>query len=263
MTEITLETPTRRRKRSDVVADQIKCWVMDERFGPGHKLPQEKELSHIFGVSKGTMREALKSLEVQGLITVRTGPGGGATLTEVTGDKASALLANYFYSRNLSLENIYAVRKLIEPQLADAVTGHLDEADIHRLEQCIDFCSCEPFDGSARHEQRIAELDFHDVLADACPNPVLAFYCRFINTLLKNMAVCRKIYQTPQHELGLQAHVYHRQLVDAFREGDRRLARQAMYEHMVAAESILLDHQTIVERRFLLDDGVEREASLI
>jgi DNA-binding transcriptional MocR family regulator len=71
--------PLRSQKRGDLVVEEIKRWIAERRLGPGDKLPKEDELQTLFGVSKGTAREALKSLEVQGLVTVSTGPAGGAT----------------------------------------------------------------------------------------------------------------------------------------------------------------------------------------
>jgi hypothetical protein len=75
--------PLRSQKRGDLVVEEIKRWIAERRLGPGDKLPKEDELQTLFGVSKGTAREALKSLEVQGLVTVSTGPAGGATIGEV------------------------------------------------------------------------------------------------------------------------------------------------------------------------------------
>jgi len=65
------------------MVEDIKRWIAERRLGPGDKLPKEDELQALFGVSKGTAREALKSLEVQGLVTLKTGPAGGATIGEV------------------------------------------------------------------------------------------------------------------------------------------------------------------------------------
>jgi len=60
----------RTAKRGDLMVEEIKRWIVERRIGPGDKLPKEGELQTLFGVSKGTAREALKSLEVQGLVTV-------------------------------------------------------------------------------------------------------------------------------------------------------------------------------------------------
>ena len=54
-------------KRGDVMVEEIKAWIAERRIAPGDRLPKESELQSLFGVSKGTAREALKSLEVQGL----------------------------------------------------------------------------------------------------------------------------------------------------------------------------------------------------
>ena len=75
-------------KRGDVMVDEIKAWIAERRLTPGDRLPKESELQALFGVSKGTAREALKSLEVQGLVKVTTGPSGGATVGEVPIEKA-------------------------------------------------------------------------------------------------------------------------------------------------------------------------------
>ena len=64
-------------KRGDVIADQIKQWIVKHNLRPGDRLPSEKVLTETFEVGKASVREALKSLEVQGLIRTSTGPTGG------------------------------------------------------------------------------------------------------------------------------------------------------------------------------------------
>ena len=78
-------------KRGDLMVEEIKRWIAERRLAPGDRLPKEDELQTLFGVSKGTAREALKSLEVQGLVTVSTGPAGGATIGEVPLERAFQL----------------------------------------------------------------------------------------------------------------------------------------------------------------------------
>src|SRR5450631_1665234 len=106
------EPGLRSPKRGDLVVDEIKRWIAERRLAPGDKLPKEAELQQLFGVSKGTAREALKSLEVQGLVSVSTGPAGGATIGEVSFDRAFQLAQNYLFFRNLDVAQIYAVRRV-------------------------------------------------------------------------------------------------------------------------------------------------------
>ena len=98
--------PTNGKKLSDSVAQLIKEEIITNRIPPGERLFDEKDFLKTYKVSKGTMREALKSLEVQGLVNIRTGPGGGASVSRVSSEKTNELLWNYFFHRNVSLEDI-------------------------------------------------------------------------------------------------------------------------------------------------------------
>ncbi len=246
----------RLRKRSDVVADQIKHWIMEGGVEPGGPLPNERELAEQYRASKGTVREALKSLEVQGLIRIRTGPRGGASVTTVAPARAEELLGNYFYGTDLSLADIYAVRRVVEPMLAESVAGHLDEADLDELDASTELCSCTPQSVDEARAARMAELDFHDILAGICPNPLLAFYCRFINRLLKHLAVCERIYEQPNPELTAHGHRYHVRLMEAFRAGDGARARTLMAEHIADAERLMMESEAVLERRFLMPEDL-------
>src|SRR6185295_11945533 len=128
-------------KRGDLMVEEIKRWIAERRLGPGDKLPKEDELQELFGVSKGTAREALKSLEVQGLVTMTTGPSGGATIGEVPLERAFQLLQNYLFFRDLDVAQIYAVRRLLEPELAAGAVPHLKEEHFEALERSIAICA--------------------------------------------------------------------------------------------------------------------------
>src|ERR1700731_1271325 len=134
----------RSQKRGDLVVEEIKRWIAERRLGPGDKLPKENELQTLFGVSKGTAREALKSLEVQGLVTVSTGPAGGATISAVPLDRAFQLVQNYLFFREVNVAQIYAVRRVLEPELAAGAVPHLTEADFEALEHSIETCAPTP-----------------------------------------------------------------------------------------------------------------------
>lgn len=250
--------PRVRRKRYDRIADAIRVWIMEKNIRPGDRLPPERELMQHFKASKGTMREALKALELQGLIRLKTGPNGGPAVAEVTDQKAIELLGNYFYSQSLSLADVYAIRKTLEPQLAEAVCGHLSEAQLQALAAQVDGCSCAP-EPEAVRAQRMAELDFHEILAEACPNALLAFYCRFVTAMLKNLTVCQAIYETSDPHFTEEGQRYHAELLEAFRAEDPARARQIMYQHMLSAERAMLKHEAVVRRGFLFENDEPEE----
>src|SRR5215470_2875014 len=168
-------THLRSPKRGDLVVEEIKRWIAERRLAPGDKLPKEEELQALFGVSKGTAREALKSLEVQGLVSVSTGPAGGATIGEVPLERTFQLVQNYLFFRDLNVAQIYAIRRILEPELAAGAVAHLTEEHFAALEQSFTSCAPTPETAAQARAQRQEDLHFHDVLAAANPNPLLRF----------------------------------------------------------------------------------------
>ena len=227
--------PRPRRKRPDEIAESLKDWIVDHKVNPGERLPQERELIKQFSASKGTIREALKSLETQGLIYTRPGPGGGVFVGALSGDRAMELLSNYFFFRQPSIGDIYAIRKKLEPELAASVVGHLSDDDYRRLEETMRIYNHPAANLGEEYQQRIAELDFHTVLAELCPNPVLGFVCGFMQNLLRDLTLCRRIYDKPNPELREHAMHYQVRLLHALRDEDQDEAREIMYDHMCAA----------------------------
>ncbi|UQG60856.1 FadR family transcriptional regulator [Marinobacter sp. M3C] len=226
----------KRVKLSDQIVESVKSWVAVNQMQPGDRLPNERQLMEQFECSKGTVREALKSLEVQGLISVRTGPNGGAVLERVPFEKASELLRNFLHFEQPSGLEIYALRTLIEPEIAALATPRLEEKDLNTLEALVKLCEIAPDTFEERIEQRIAELDFHVLLAQRCGNPMLAFIGRFVNDMVRDLMIFKKAALPEQHEFSCANLAYHKQLIAVFRSRDAVGARKLMLDHMKSAE---------------------------
>lgn len=243
----------RTAKRGDLMVEEIKRWIADRRLAPGDKLPKEDELQTLFGVSKGTAREALKSLEVQGLVTVSTGPSGGAKIGEVPLEKALQLLQNYLFFRELDVTQIYAVRRLLEPELAAGAVPHLTEKHFAALERSITFCAPHSTDPQEALAQRQEDLHFHDVLANANPNVLLRFMCQVINHLLSHSVAMGQPNHPAGQKLGDTNVAAHKRLLAAARQGDADRVRKFMAEHIDEVEQHVLKLRAAVRRRFVLD----------
>ena len=241
-------------KRGDLMVEEIKRWIAERRLAPGDKLPKEDELQELFGVSKGTAREALKSLEVQGLVTVSTGPAGGATIGEVPLDRALQLLQNYLFFRELDVAQIYAVRRLLEPELAAGAVPHLTEEHFAALERSIETCAPHPASAAEALRQRQEDLHFHDILASANPNQLLRFMCEVINHLLRLGVVMGDHASHPTaQKLGDTNVAAHKRLLAAARRRDSKRVRQLMTEHIDEAERHVRKLAAVVRQRFVLD----------
>jgi DNA-binding FadR family transcriptional regulator len=93
---MTAEIPKSICKRSDLVAEQIKEAIISKRLAPGKGLSDEKNFLKNYQVSKGTKREDLKSLGVEGLVNIKTGLGVGVSVARVSAEKTNELLWNFF-----------------------------------------------------------------------------------------------------------------------------------------------------------------------
>ncbi|MCP4693716.1 MAG: FadR family transcriptional regulator, partial [Desulfobacterales bacterium] len=221
--------------------------IVINNLSTGDRLPQEKELIDMFQSSRGTVREALKSLEVQGLVEIVSGPRGGARLSPVSYERASGLLTNYFHFKHLTGDQIYAMRAVLEPMVVADVTGRLTDADFQAMDETIDICRAGTEGGYDRIAVHGAELEFHNIIIRVCSNPLLTFNCLFINDLLLHFLS----YSAPLHrfqKVSEQNLDYHIRLVEALRDGDGRAAADLMREHIETVGRRLRDHEAAIEQ---------------
>lgn len=233
------------------VAEAIKTWVVEQGLRAGDRLPGEAELINRFGMAKGTIREAMRVLEAQGLIKTRTGPGGGSFVHEVSRQRAKALLGNYFYFKDLAIGDIYQLRLTLEPEMAAALAGKLSEEVLEQLESNIAEYSEPAKTLDEEREQHVASLRFHAILAGQAKNPLLGFVIDFMVNLLKDLTVYRRLYSPPNVELWKQGRDHQRQLVIALREGDADRARSIMSDHMGTAWKLMRQQEVGMESRFI------------
>jgi len=230
----------RRRKRPDIIAEHIRNLIAERGLMPGDRLPQEWLTPDSLKASRGTLREAMKILEIQGLITSKTGPGGGAFISALTPAEAIQLLDNLFLFNQPSIADIYALRKLLEPTLAASLAGKLTPEAFSALQATIRLYEEEPATAEEEYQQRLAELDFHAELARQSSNQILGFVCVLLLSLLREMTVCREIYSRPNPELRERGLHYQVLLLRAIKAGDADRARTIMREHMEEAERYML-----------------------
>lgn len=241
-------------KRGDLVVEEIKRWIVTRELKPGDRLPKEAELQAMFSVSKGTVREALKSLDVQGFISISTGPSGGGTVVEVPFERTFQLVQNYLFFKDVDVGDIYAVRRILEPELAAGAVPHLKRRDIEAMELSIETCAPTPTTLQHALKQRQEDLHFHDILAEANPNAFLRFFCQTINQTLRRMVV---FGGNPLHfhnsELGRTNVIAHHAIVDATRKRDAEKVRRLMLAHIIEAESHVKKLQGAMSSRLVLD----------
>jgi len=245
-----------KRSRPVQVADQIKRWVVERDLRKGDKLPNEAEMIAQFKVSKGTVREAMRILEAQGLIVTKTGPGGGSSVGEVSKDRAMSLLGNYFYFKDLSLSDIYQIRKLLEPEMVANLAGHLDDSTLAELREMAHQYPEPARSPEEEKQQHISSLAFHARLAEASDNDLLGFVIAFMARILADLTVYRRLYAAPNKELWERGRRHQIELVDALERGDGPGARAIMLSHMKGAETMMNAQEMRITREFMAETPI-------
>ncbi|WP_160170907.1 FadR/GntR family transcriptional regulator [Lutibaculum baratangense] len=223
---------SRSPKRSSLVAGEIRSWIITRGLGPGDTLPNEKAMIESFGVSRATIREALKELEVQGLVRMKTGPNGGPVVAGSGSQEALQAIQNFCYFEKVTIDDIYELRTFFEVRLVRSVVGHVDEATFLRLEELAALSAAPAEDQETRRRQREAEFEFHTTIAGRSPNPLLKMMIDVLAGILVN-ATARDSSRHHMHcEWSHENGRYHAEIVAALRRGDGEAAAALMEEHM-------------------------------
>ena len=251
MPPVSTPSPEPKLSRPVRVAEAIKTWVVEQGLKAGDRLPSEAELIERFGMAKGTIREAMRILEAQGLVKTRTGPGGGSFVHEPGQDRARALLGNYFYFKDLTITDIYELRRVLEPELAASLAGQLSAEVLAELEATIASYDSPATTLEEEREQHVASLRFHALLAAQSKNPLLSFTIDFMVKILSDLTVYKELYAPPNVELWRQGRDFQRRLLAALRSGDAEKARSIMAAHMESAQKLMQGQEAQMLRRFM------------
>src|SRR5215213_1126414 len=157
-------TPT--RASSDVIA-QIRAAILSGRFRPGDRLPTERELAQQFGVSRVTVRDALRALEASGLIRVRVGGQGGPYVAEPDVALLSEALGTHLRLLGTTFRELAEARLALETTAARLAAERATTDDLKALEHAAQG-EAQAASGSAA-----SSLDFHTTLVRAAHNGAL------------------------------------------------------------------------------------------
>jgi len=147
---------------------------------PNDKLPSEKELGQIFGVSRVTVREAIRSLEQFGAIEVRQGSTGGAYLKEIDIDAVVQQTVNAFRMTNVTFQHLAESRSVLE----ETILGKLIPSTIHngalkKLDESIVEAK-RHFRNHKNKDRLLANFRFHSIIAEMTKNPIIIFMHKLI-----------------------------------------------------------------------------------
>lgn len=215
--------PIAKHGMSEMLVEKLLGFVTAGRLQAGDKLPSERELAERFGVSRPTVREALRALSVLGVIEIRH--GGGAFVSAL---KATDLLGplNFFLSlSDVSVDKLYQARCLIEGEICALAATRITANDIADLAALIDAQ-----EGARSDATLYLTLDsqFHERLATLADNPFLARASSSLNALgIEFRKLVASSKAAPTRSIS-----DHRAILAALEAGNVEGARAAMVAHM-------------------------------
>jgi len=230
-------SPVNAGRISTMIVDQIRLLIRDGQLSAGDRLPSERELGRRFGVSRVTVREALRGLEANGLVAIRVGAHGGAFVTAPSSDRLGEGLSDLITLSVLSPAEVTEARQVIELAIVPLVCERADETDIADL---LEICDRADALLETAEEYPVAiSAEFHSRVAQATHNPALALFARtFHGPLLSSLR--RAQQEDPQ--VGMLGTTEHRQFVVAVGNRDVKAAEAVMREHLARTAYRLRPH---------------------
>lgn len=198
----------------------------------GDRLPTERELSVELGVSRATLREGLRALELEGLIEVRLGNAGGTFVAAPNGQLVGAALDSLMHLRHATRWEIQEYRREFEPQNAVLAARRATETDLKRLDNATNEFLSAVDDGNEAMEIARLDTSIHVLIAEATHNEVRA-------SIMVGLAqATRRALEVPPRTADgaavlAQAGAEFLALVDAIRRGDATSAEATMSQHLI------------------------------
>jgi DNA-binding FadR family transcriptional regulator len=226
--------------QTDVVVQGIRQMIIDGRLKPGDRLPIEKDLAVVLGVSRNPLREGVRALSIMGVLETRQGDG-----TYVTKLDPSMLLAPMGFVVDLQdgtgTHHLHVVRRILETEGAALAARDIAADKLAAAEELLRRNEAELARPNPDHETVIEnDIAFHRIIAEAAGNPVLSALVDALGGRTMRDRLRRSIAEPGADET---AHREHLSILAALRSHDPDRARNRMAAHLFTVEDYLLEHR--------------------
>ncbi len=230
--------PIKSERTFEKVSTRIKRLIFDGVLKPGDRLPSETDLAHQFDVSRQTIREALRILELSGFITVQKGGSGGPLIQTTILNTINDLFLDAFRLEKVTTEELTLARFAIERVVMEYAIDGADDSDIQRLRENVQQARMKIENNLVAVDENI---EFHNLLAEASKNHVFVMVVGSITAVVRE----HTSRMTANLEGKDQTRAYsesvlkskntvdiHEKIIEAIEAKDRKKARQLMESHL-------------------------------
>jgi GntR family transcriptional repressor for pyruvate dehydrogenase complex len=222
------------------VANVLRRRIIGGDLAVGDSLPPEMRLVDELGVSRPTLRAALRILESEQLITVRRGSRGGAWVNAPTTSVLARRAGVFFQFHGVTLDEVHQARAAVEPPAARIVAQARDPKGIAQLEALVEE---EERTTDDRDAFRSAGLRFHRTVVELAGNKTLIVLAAMIHGVIEQHA--SRYQPASRFRAGPARHQEHRQFLELVRAGDADQAERLWSEHLELARQDMLREGTV------------------
>jgi DNA-binding FadR family transcriptional regulator len=226
-------TPVKQNRIAVEIVSQLKAAILAGRFTSGERLPTERELTEQFKVSRVVVREAIRELEITGLVKILQGPNGGAYVTDLSFDHLNKAFLDLLHYSKLSVAELIRTRILIECDIVRTAASNLQaEEFVQRLQDAL----------QAEQHERVSHSDFvssririQHILAEMCGNRLLQAIASSLFRLTAEVILVVKPSQKVIHQPE-----EHAEIIRAVLAHDADGAVRAMQRHLESMSARLI-----------------------
>lgn len=215
----------------DATLIQLRAWLTRHNFPPDTRLPAERELSEILGVSRGDLRKALATLEAEGQLWRHVGKG------TFTGARALEVMSLAEIDRETNPAEVMRTRLLIEPIIAREAALNATSRSVEALHRCVQ----RTHRASTWRQYETADNELHRCIAEAADNRLLLALFDALNSVRRAVVWGLLRNNTAKPPRDHHSFAEHDRIIAAIEQRDLDGAAQAMYQHLRAVEHHLME----------------------
>lgn len=206
---------------------RLRAMIINGELGPGDRLPPEKELAERLGLSRSSLREAVKALEVVRILDIRQ--GDGTYVTELnTQHLSEAITFVLELHQNSSVLELLETRRVLEAASVELAAARISEQQLDEIQQTLDNTDVSDLDSLVDQD-----LAFHGIIGQAAGNAYLSSLTGSLNSRTVRARAWRGMTQQGSAQRTVEEH---QEILEALRRRDPALARAAMIHHLQGVE---------------------------
>lgn len=235
-----------RKSICDSIVDSIITKIRNKELKPGDKLPNEVAMAEEYGVSRISLREAIKTLSAKGLIITKHGEG--SFINEYNSEMLAETLNNISLLNDTSILEMLQLRKVMETEAAKLCALNATQEELALIcyykDEREKYCALPKDEQNDEVNYKKYEMDnaFHLAIAEGAHNDI---FTKFIETIQRTIMVHQQLASTQSDQINNSTY-FHKEIVNALLSRDSQRASELMYEHIANIEKNFLDTSRVL-----------------